>query len=80
MNETQKPAFLTQQEVATLLRVSPRTTERWRLEGSGPPWIRLGRKKVVYALVDVMAYVDSRTFTSTAEANATPEQSREGKE
>ena len=64
------PEFLVQREVAALLRASERTLERWRLEGVGPKWRRIGRKKVIYAREDVMAYADSRTFTSTAEANA----------
>ncbi|MFT0847729.1 helix-turn-helix domain-containing protein [Actinomycetaceae bacterium L2_0104] len=37
------PVFLTQREVADLLRVPVRTVEDWRLTRSGPPWGKLGR-------------------------------------
>lgn len=34
--------FFTTQEVASLLRVTPRTLERWRAAGEGPPSITMG--------------------------------------
>ena len=47
--------FLTQSELASRYRVSPRTLERWRWLKTGPNYIKLGGK-VVYALDDVEAY------------------------
>ena len=35
--------YLTEAEVAELLKVSGGTLRRWRREGIGPPWLRLGR-------------------------------------
>jgi excisionase family DNA binding protein len=37
------PDLLTQQQLAEELQVSVRTLERWRREGTGPPWVRVGR-------------------------------------
>jgi excisionase family DNA binding protein len=37
------PELLTQQQLAEELQVSVRTLERWRREGAGPPWVRVGR-------------------------------------
>lgn len=37
--------LLTTDEAAKLIRVSPRTMERWRGEKNGPPYIKLGRGK-----------------------------------
>ena len=31
-------------DAAKVLKVSPRTIERWRSNSSGPPFIRLGRR------------------------------------
>lgn len=59
--------FLTQNEAAELLRVSPRTLERHRVAGSGPRFIKAGRR-VLYRAVDLETWADSNTFSSTSEA------------
>lgn len=50
------PVFLTQREVADLLRVPVRTVEDWRLTRSGPPWVKLGRH-VRYEQAELLAWV-----------------------
>jgi excisionase family DNA binding protein len=62
MNQT----YLTQFEAAALLRLSERTLERWRVEGSGPPFRRFGRR-VVYSKVDLDTWAESRCFESTSQ-------------
>lgn len=59
--------FLTTSEAAALLRLAPRTLERFRLEGSGPRFRKLGRR-VVYAEGDLAAWADARARQSTGEA------------
>lgn len=39
-----EPVFLTVQEVADLLRVSPGTVRAWAAKGEGPPSIRFGKQ------------------------------------
>ncbi|WP_327017645.1 helix-turn-helix transcriptional regulator [Cryobacterium sp. MP_3.1] len=48
--------FLTQREVAELLRLPERTLEDWRLTHTGPPYLKLGRH-VRYDFQDVLAWV-----------------------
>jgi predicted DNA-binding transcriptional regulator AlpA len=62
-------AYLTQDEAASHLRLSPRTLERHRVNGTGARFVRLGRR-VVYARAELDAWTASRTFASTAEADA----------
>lgn len=50
------PVFLTQRDVADLLRVPVRTAEDWRLTRSGPPWVKLGRH-VCYEQAELPAWV-----------------------
>ena len=50
------PTFLTQHELAELLRLPERTLEDWRLTHSGPPYLKLGRH-VRYDVHDVLAWV-----------------------
>ena len=61
--------YLTQREAAELLRLSERTLERHRLAGTGPCFVRLGRR-VVYRKVDLEAWAAANTFRSTSKAGA----------
>ena len=49
------PRYLTQRELADRWRISPRTLERWRAEGYGPPWIVLGGS-IRYRLGDIETF------------------------
>ncbi len=55
-SQTQTPVFLTQSQVAELLRLPVRTVESWRLTRSGPSWVKLGRH-VRYEQSDLLAWV-----------------------
>jgi predicted DNA-binding transcriptional regulator AlpA len=62
-------SYLTQSEAAEILRLSPRTLERMRQDGSGPRFRKFGRR-VAYAVEDLRAWADSKSFTSTSEMEA----------
>ena len=51
--------FLTVSEAAALLRLSEITLGRWRIEGSGPPFRKFGRR-VVYEHSDLIAWTELR--------------------
>ena len=61
--------FLTQSETAKLLHLSERTLERRRVEGTGPKFIKAGRR-VLYRQSEIENWTNQRTFTSTSEADA----------
>lgn len=60
------PEFLTTDEAAALLRLSPRTLEKQRVLGGGPRFRKFGAR-VVYAAVDLRAWADSNTFGMTSD-------------
>jgi len=60
--------LLDQDQAAEVLSVRPRTMESWRCRGGGPPFVRIGRH-VRYRLSDLHAWIDERTFRSTADAD-----------
>ena len=60
------PVFLDQRQTASLLNLSERTLERFRLEGTGPAYCKFGRR-VMYARADVLSWADARRRTSTSE-------------
>ena len=46
-----------------------REAHRWRAEGNGPPFVRLGRR-VVYRVSDIEAGLAARTYSSLADERA----------
>ena len=60
-------AIYTTEETALRVKSTPRTLEAWRLQGIGPPYIRLGRRMVRYRGKDVLEFLSGKTFTSTSE-------------
>ncbi len=59
--------YLTQDDAAQLLHLSTRTLERLRHEGTGPEFMKAGRR-VLYSRSGIDAWLRSRTFSSAAEA------------
>ncbi len=58
--------YFTQREAAEILRISERTLERHRLTGTGPVFIKAGRR-VLYRPADIEAWAAANTFASTSE-------------
>lgn len=58
--------YLTQREAAEALRLSERTLERHRLTGTGPKFVKAGRR-VLYRPADIEAWAAANTFGSTSE-------------
>lgn len=64
-----KESLLTQGEAAKLLRISPRTLERYRVDGTGPTYMKAGQR-VLYRPADILTWLESRTYRSTSEMKA----------
>ena len=61
--------FLTDKQLCELLSVDGRTTLRWRRDGGGPPYIRLGgpgRGPIRYPKAGVNDWLAGRTFSHRA--------------
>ncbi|MFT5176638.1 MAG: hypothetical protein ACI8W7_004834 [Gammaproteobacteria bacterium] len=62
--------FLTTGEAAHFLRLSPRTLERFRVDGTGPRYTKAGpglRARVLYKREDLVAWLEEFQFGSTSE-------------
>ena len=62
--------FLMTIEAAGRLRISRRTLERMRVEGTGPRYIKVRpgkRSRVPYREADVIVWIDRYQFGSTSE-------------
>nr|WP_200633081.1 helix-turn-helix domain-containing protein [Stutzerimonas stutzeri] len=58
------PRYLTNNETAAFLRLSPRTLEKQRVIGGGPRFHKFGRR-VMYALADLESWAGERSFETT---------------
>jgi len=62
----QPARYLTNDEAAEYLRLSPRTLEKQRVIGGGPRFRKFGRR-VMYAAADLDAWADARSFEATSD-------------
>ncbi len=62
----QPPRYLTNDEAAQYLRLSPRTLEKQRVIGGGPKFRKFGRR-VMYAVIDLDAWADARSYEATSD-------------
>ncbi|BBK38295.1 hypothetical protein STAQ_33730 [Allostella sp. ATCC 35155] len=56
--------FLTADEAAALLRLSPRSLEGFRYRGNGPRYSKAGRR-VLYRRADIEAWIDRQARDNT---------------
>lgn len=68
--EAQVEQYLTTIEAAAVLRLSPKTLERMRVDGSGPVFLKAGpglRARVLYRRSDLVEWLEGFTYGSTSE-------------
>lgn len=59
--------YLTEDEFCRRYRIGARTAQRWRHTGDeGPPFVRLGLRRIGYRLSDCERWAGSRTFQHRA--------------
>ena len=61
--------LLSAREAAALLHLSERTLERFRVSGTGPKFVRLGRS-IRYRLTDIEVFITTGVVGSTSERPA----------
>lgn len=62
--------FLNTIDAAKILQLSPRTLERMRVEGGGPPFLKAGpgkRSRVLYRYQDLIDWLSQRSFDNTSQ-------------
>lgn len=63
-----QPRYLSNDEAAEFLKLSPRTLEKQRVIGGGPKFRKFGRR-VVYALTDLESWANARACDTTSDPN-----------
>ncbi len=59
--------ILTENEFCGRTKTRPRTAQRWRVTGQGPPFVRIGPRRVGYRVRDVENWLAQQTFLHRAE-------------
>lgn len=60
--------LLTPRQAAACLGLTYPTLQRQRTEGTGPKFIKVGKRRVAYRASDLQAWIQSRVANSTADA------------
>lgn len=60
-------SLLNVREAAAHLNLSKSTLDKWRCKALGPRFIRLGKRRIAYALIDLDRWLADRKHSSTAE-------------
>jgi predicted DNA-binding transcriptional regulator AlpA len=58
--------YLDEKSFSERFHVSRRTAQRWRVTGDGPPFVRLGPRRLVYRLKDCEAWAAAQTYLHRA--------------
>lgn len=69
MGQTATTTYLTTEEVAERYRTSTSTVHSWRYKRSGPPSIRVGKRRL-YKLADLVAWEQDRATEGATNAVA----------
>lgn len=60
-------ALIGKEVAAVFLSIRPRTLDKWRVEGSGPKYVRISSRCIKYRRRDLIAWAEDRLRTSTSE-------------
>ena len=58
--------LLNERRAAALLGVTVRALQAWRHRGGGPPYFRIGARTIRYRRGNIMDWLQSRAYDSTA--------------
>ena len=59
--------YMTEGQYCALVHINPKTAQRQRLNGDGPPWVRASKSRVLYRRSDVNTWLADRTYKHRAD-------------
>ena len=62
--------LLTPRQAAAYTGLAITTLQRQRTEGTGPKFVKIGKRRVGYRLADLLNWLDARVTNSTADARS----------
>ncbi|WP_395495595.1 helix-turn-helix transcriptional regulator [Acetobacter sp. KSO5] len=77
MNNNLSPLILSEEEAAKMLNIAARTLQQKRLDGTGPAFIQITKRRVGYAVSDLNEWMSTCRFKTTKESKNFYEKSLE---
>ncbi|MCI2007294.1 MAG: DNA-binding protein [Acetobacter peroxydans] len=68
--ETVAPLVVSEAKAAAMVGLAPRTLQSKRLDGSGPVFVQLTKRRIGYSVQALREWVANRSVSSTADATA----------
>ena len=62
----QATEYLTDAQFCGQMNITPRTSNEWRRQNTGPAYVRVGPRRILYRRSDVETWLASRTFKHRA--------------
>ena len=59
--------YFNAKDAAQFIGMSTSTCAKWRMTGDGPPFIKPGKRRVLYARIDLENWLNKRRFQSTSQ-------------
>lgn len=66
--EVVAPLVVTENQAAAMVGLAPRTLQGKRLDGTGPAFVQLTKRRIGYSVQSLREWVASRSVRSTADA------------
>ena len=59
--------FLSNTDAAKLLCIAPTTLNQWRWKGESPPFLKVGKKRILYQKSKILEWLGERECQHTSE-------------
>lgn len=63
-----RPLIISEGQAAEMLNLAPRTLQSKRLDGSGPAFVQLTKRRIGYAVTDLEAWIETCRYKTTKDA------------
>lgn len=60
-----RPLIVSEAEAAALVNLAPRTLQAKRLDGTGPAYMQLTKRRIGYAVTDLEAWIETIRYKTT---------------
>lgn len=67
MDKSNPKIFLTPTALASRWELTPSTLSQWRWNGNGPPYHKMGKKKILYKLEEIERFEANNLRSSTSQ-------------
>lgn len=68
MNDHKETNLLTEKQAAEFLGFTARALQKWRIQGTGPKFVRISSRAIRYQVQDLIDWIEENKRQSTSES------------